>query len=532
VARFYPNRPRPDITAGERLVFDRLKDLDDSWFVLHHVTFVGQERRGHRPGEADFVLLNARVGLIILEVKDGIYEVAGRSWYAVRRGNRELLARTPFDQAVDNRYKLSQWIKATTGVRVPNGHCVVFTHGRPNGQLGPDAPPAITLTGQSLANSRLAIATVVEHWRRAPWEPSPADFEKVLEALVPDVSIAPTLDYMIDMAGADLERLTNHQIRLTHQQLDVVSATSTDRACLVLGAAGTGKTLLAMHRAQTVAKSGAHVALVCDQKHLRLELRGKLHIQADIGDPWDLLRGLFIAAGLTVAYPAEESWEAALRLAEATGPMLDCLIVDEAQSHDPVLLDALRELVRPDGATILFADPYQRDFTGTWRPPGPYHEYWLTENCRNTLPIARLVARLGGAMPPVAGAEGPTPRFVQAGEQGQKVAVEVIKDLATQIPPTRIVVLTRTGGHQALRVALGRAGLPLGTAKGNDGLLICSVDDFRGCEAAVLVYVADDQAEQDRTLDYIATSRACSHLSVVGRPEQWKDQLYLLEEST
>ena len=531
MARFYPNRISVEATRGERFVFERLHDLDDSWYVLHSVSFVAQERRGPRVGEIDFVLLNIRVGMLVLEVKDGTYEIEGRSWFALRNGNRERLSKSPFEQAVDNRYKLARWIKNNSGVQVPSGHCVVFTDGRPNGQLGPEGPAAITLTGQSLNAAREAIGTVVEHWRVAPWTPSVEDFESVLTALAPTASVAPTLDYVVDVAAADMERLTEHQIRLTNQQLDVVAATSSDSASLVLGAAGTGKTLLALQRAQLVSRSGAKVGLVCGPKHLRLEFRRKLQSQGALGDPRDLLASLHETAG-GVAPVGQEPWEDALHLVEKFGPQLDCLIIDEAQNYEPMLLEALRELVHPNGTTIFFADPYQRDSTGTWRPQGGLHEYWLTENCRNTLPIARLVARLSGALPPVADAPGLRPQFVTEEETTQALAVSVIKDLAVRLPPSKIVVLTRSDGHRTLRADLGRAGLPLQTQVGDEGVLVCSVEEFRGCEAPAIVYVANEPPASDRTSDYIATSRACSHLTVVGRAQEWQDQSHLFAEAT
>lgn len=531
MARFYPNQLRGKATRGERLVFERLHELDDSWIVLHSVGFVAQERRGARPGEIDFVLLHGEFGLLVLEVKDGSYEVAGRHWYALGRGGRVPLGRSPFEQATDNRYKLARWLKKASGVeRVPDGHCVVFTDARPTGVLGPEAPDAITLTGAALGNPRRAIGGVVEHWRRRPWSPSDDDFRKVLESLAPQASVVPTLDYDVDLAAAELERLTDRQIRLTREQLDVLSATSGRRDSLVLGPAGTGKTLLALHRARTLATQGARVGVVCDQRHLRLELRRKVQVPAAvIGGAEDLVRGVFEDAPAALA-EAAELWEATLALVEDSGPPLDHLIVDEAQSHHPDLLDALRELVRPTGSLVFFADPYQRDASGRWRPSGEFNEFWLTQNCRNTLPIARLVSRISGALAPVDGAAGRVPAFreVRDGEH-HDAAVAVVMELLETLTPSRVVVLTRSGAYAPLRAALRRNDVPLSTDRGNDGLLVCSVEEFRGCEAPAVVYVADGVTSGDRTLDYVAVSRPCAHLTVVGTTTEWQKLRYLLE---
>src|SRR4051794_10992184 len=129
MARIYPDRPRSAATKGERRTFESLRALDDAWYVLHSVGFVAREGRGNRPGEADFVLLHPRLGMIVLEVKDGRYRVAGRQWYESRASGWVPIARPPFDQATDNRYKLRAYVRDATGIAVPTGHCVVFTAG-------------------------------------------------------------------------------------------------------------------------------------------------------------------------------------------------------------------------------------------------------------------------------------------------------------------------------------------------------------------------------------------------------------------
>ena len=81
--------------------------------------------------------------------------------------------------------------------------------------------------------------------------------------------------------------------------------------------------------------------------------------------------------------------------AEKGDAIVDAVIVDEAQSYDKDLLEALLGLCPT--SCQMYADPYQRDSTGMWRPPGSPGTFWLTRNCRNALPIAKLVARLGGS---------------------------------------------------------------------------------------------------------------------------------------
>jgi hypothetical protein len=483
-----------------------------------------------RVGETDFVLLHARHGLLIMEVKDGHYRVENRNWLAERRGAPVALPVDPFDQAVKNRYALAGWLRANAGVRhVPAGHCVVFTDGRPSGNLGPHAPEIIILTASALERAGVLVERIMAHWEQGGWS-SHQDFEKALWALAPTARVTRTLRDDVEVAQDDLMRLTRRQIRLTNRQLEVLEGTSAKRRSLVLGAAGTGKTVLAQERARTLAENGMRVAVIGQQRHLRLEIRRRLRLPGvTSGDPEDVLVDLYGAEQLT-RYAGEPLWVAALGLAEECGRPLDCLIVDEAQSQDPYLLEAMAELVRPDGSLLFFADPYQRDTQGTWRPAGQFNEFWLTENCRNVLPIAKLVARISGAHSPVSGPRGPVPRFTDGSADPvaacSQATVHVLKELAG----SQTVVLTSTYGvHSAIRQALSAQGVRTIGGLHGDGVSVCTVDQFHGCEAPAVIFA--DDGEEDWTTSYIATSRASAYLHVVGRADRWEPFRFLMEDA-
>ncbi len=529
MARFYPSRLRPDATRGEGIVFDKLRSLNDSWFVLHNLRFVSPGRRGMRLGETDFVLLHARHGLLIMEVKDGHYRVENRQWLAERRGTPVALQIDPFDQAVKNRYALAGWLRANAEVRhVPAGHCVVFTDGRPSGNLGPHAPDMIVLTPAALERTGV-LERVMAHWEQGGWS-SHHDFEKALWALVPSARVARTLRDDVVQAQDDLARRTRRQFELTNQQLEVLDETSTTRRSVVLGAAGSGKTVLAQERARMLAENGMRVAVIGQQRHLRLEIRRRLRLPGvSSGDPEDVLVDLYGAEKLA-RYAGEPLWVAVLGLADECGKRLDCLIVDEAQSQDQDLLDAMAELVRSDGSLLYFADPYQRDTTGTWRPAGQFDAFWLTENCRNVLPIAKLVARISGAHTPVTGASGRIPRFTDGSRDPVAACAEATLDVLKELDGPQTVVLTATYSSQsAVRQSLSAHGVRTTGGLHGNGVSVCTVDEFHGCEAPAVVFA--DDGEEDWTTGYIATSRASAHLHVVGRPDRWEPFRFLMEDA-
>jgi len=414
---------------------------------------------------------------------------------------------------------------------VPAGHCVVFADGRPSGNLGPHAPDPIVLTGAALEQAPVLVERIMSHWDQRGWA-SPADFEKARAALAPNAAVTTRIDYDVDLAFDDLERLTRRQVRLTDRQLEVLEGTSTRRASLVLGAAGTGKTILAQERARRLAGKDLRVAVVSQQRNLRLEIRRGLRVPGvSSGDAEDVLRDLFGDERLQ-SYEDEGLLVKVMSLVEAYGSPLDCLIVDEAQSYDHDELDALRELVRPTGSVVFFADPYQRDSSGTWRPTadGSFNEFWLTENCRNVLPIAKLVARVSGAPTPVAGATGRRPRFSDGSADLASVCADATAEILHHLPPSRMVVLTSTqAGRRAVCRILASRGVSTRTGPIGDGVPVHTVSEFHGCEAPAVIYA--DDSDGDWTTSYIAVSRACAYLHVIGRPDRWDPLRFLMEDS-
>lgn len=73
---------------SEHRVATALRRLPDDWIIFHHVSW--QSRRSGRQGdgEADFVVLHPKRGLLVLEVKGGGIEIHDGRWSTIdRRGD-------------------------------------------------------------------------------------------------------------------------------------------------------------------------------------------------------------------------------------------------------------------------------------------------------------------------------------------------------------------------------------------------------------------------------------------------------------
>ena len=538
MARFYPKAQHASVPASEQRVFQGLKDLGDDWVVVHGLRFITPARGKSPPrnGEADFVLIHPKQGILVLEVKGGRYEVRDRTWFTFPGGRRTSMARSPFDQATQNRYDLAEYIVSQTRQRgLPYGHAVVFTDGAPRGQFGPEAPQSIIVDGTEIADIAHAVTRICEHW----FDPSTqgltdTQFEQVMSILAPSAAVVADQKYFVDVTIVDIRQLTERQVQFTKEQIAVIEATTPDTFVSVLGAAGTGKTIIAARSAGQFAREGRKVVFVADQRYLHGTLRNQpllRHPNVVLGTPQEVLEQL--ETGDRSARGECALWERFMHIADA-GVLIDTIIVDEAQSYDEDLLEAMRSLC--PHSCHLYADPYQRDSSGRWRPPGTPHTFWLTQNCRNSLPIAKLVARLGGCLTPTEGASGRQPFFIEA--DGDRDAfnarfASVVTDKLRTLASEDVAILACSQKVSELHTVLAANHVRVARRPGDAGVTLVPASEFRGCEAPVVLLVAGPNhacpAELATTSHYIATSRAVADLTVIGNAEDWDMYRFLME---
>ena len=80
MARFYPDKPAADTPKSERDVWVALERLPNSWRVFHSVAWQVPQAKRVFDGEADFVLIHSKHGMIVLEVKGGLLQAEDGTW--------------------------------------------------------------------------------------------------------------------------------------------------------------------------------------------------------------------------------------------------------------------------------------------------------------------------------------------------------------------------------------------------------------------------------------------------------------------
>jgi hypothetical protein len=522
MARYIGIREDVPSEDSERRVAVALRALPDGWTVLHHVCW--QSKRGGRQGdgEADFILLHPKRGLLVLEVKGGGIQIHDGRWSSInRRGERNEI-RNPYEQATDSKYALLGWLKEHGFAgRVRIGHAVAFPHMTALPIIGPAGPPAISLASPDLDDIVGSIDKCFDHWNLEA-KLTEGDVLKLVGLLAPTVSIAPNL------AGktADAEQ---ELLLFTAEQVMAFAGLRSKRGGLILGGAGTGKTVLAIARAQQLARDGFRTLLVCYNELLGADLARR------VTSPPLLSAGTFHSICLSEAAKARLSvpatkdarwWEKAapellIEACATTETTFDAIVVDEAQDFSPLWLDALRCLIARDSDAPFFefADPRQdiwdRDWATASRHPFVFE---LTRNMRNTRPIAGRVAAAIAALCTDSGVPGPQPIWQNSvgSPRESDIVMAVERLLDDGLTPANIVVLCEDS-NLANRLRERSIGAYSFGRWGSRGVPVESISRFKGLDAAAVVLALTDNKESSqRAQAYIGMSRARSLLVVIA----------------
>jgi Nuclease-related domain/UvrD-like helicase C-terminal domain len=519
MARMIPTAPSLLAATSEHHVFEALSRLPDDWTVFHSVGW--QSERHGRPGdgEADFLLLH-RNGLLVLEVKGGRIHIVEGQWMS----NANMI-RNPYEQALDSRKALQRYVLD----HVPEigtlhtGHAACFPDVRIGAsQLGPDAPPEITIDRDGLSDVETTMGKIAAHWElRSGLDVQ--SLKRIRNVLAPTVTVRPLAREVTEDIG---ERL----LQLTRMQIAILSAMRRQRRLTVYGGAGTGKTVLAVERARVLADDDFTVLLACFNqplgRHLAHQFEGDDRVRA--GSFASICRELAIAAGVPIPErPTQQWWDAELpgvapSYAEATGYDATAVVVDEGQDFAPAWWETLELLTRnpEEDPFYVFVDAAQQLYRKGWMPPFEEPRADLDINCRNTIEIAEHVGAVFGTPLPTLGTHGPKAEFIKV--KSVSAASEQLEGLLDRflnegkLKADQLVILSSSRPTvDALRGST-LAGYGL-VAPEEDGVVVETVQRFKGLEADVVILMLPEvDSEQDRVFAYVGMSRARVHLVVVG----------------
>lgn len=549
--RMFPGVRDPTTrSSAERRLYEAMaRELSDKWVVFHSVKWIGQDSQGRpRDGEADFVLAHPDLGVLTLEVKGGRISFDQRTGHFISTDAQDVShdIGDPFEQAMKSKKVLLEKLQGTPGWqrrRVVFGHAVAFPDAVMDGSwLHPNAPREIVISALDVVSLESRLREVLQFWRgpvSADQPPGPVGIE-VLERVLGQASRIRNPLLAIG-ARADEQSL----IELTAQQFRYLRFLKGVRRAAIAGCAGSGKTLLAVEKARSLADEGLRVLFVCYNRALAdyvgITLAHRQHF--DVYSFHQLCVHWANRASARVAHDAEASEEyftqslsdELLAAAGKLGGYYDALIVDEAQDFHANWWEALPWVLNDpaNGILYIFFDDNQRIYPDRLPVPIKAEPFPLDENCRNTQCIFDVVGQFyRGPQPPrVLGPQGHPAEIIpySSGADGNTQLRRLLHRLLNEdgFRHDELAILTGLGSRSSsiLGQRLGNVQITDRLPLQNGEVFGTTIRRFKGLERPVIILAEIDgrlPADDAEMLMYIGTSRARAYLIILlgeGAPE-------------
>lgn len=545
MATLIPEQPK-ECSYGERIVYEKLgRDLEREWIVLHSLGLHTHETKIW--GEADIVVLSTK-GIFALEVKGGRVSCKDGVWtFGDPAGLSYTKREDPWTQAKTTMFAVQKKLRDADPVfaQILFGFGVVMPM-ETFSASGAEIEPAVLLDKTHFRKHLgMYIGALQRHWTdsyqqkhgRQYRAPTIEEIRLARRILRPDVDSAFSLGSYLTGVESALVQLSTDQVRASRRM-------AANPRTLVRGRAGTGKTVIAIERARTLARKGSRVLYLCFNQLLAQHLSTALAsdpaaVRIDVWHVHALYRKVIAEAGLL------NRLDGVADSAVLFGEIFPRAFVDAAleiglDAWDALVIDEAQDLLTPDnidafdlmlgnpginqGRWHIFFDnlqniygvDVQQQVDKRLAEAQPAFDD-LFENCRNTQEVALQASIISGIDLALEGAPKGLPcdnvYYRDVRSFLAQLRETVARLLRRDVRPQDIAILsTRKRENSLLADVSEIAGVPLvdaAEAKAGD-MVFSTMHAFKGLERAVILAVDMEhmgQPEQSM-LHYAGLSRA------------------------
>lgn len=520
---------------GERLVFKALKDLPSEYTVFHSVRWNDiNDKNTVVWGESDFTVLHPTKGIIVIEVKSGGIECIDNTWAYIRTDSLQRYPmKNPLKQASRSKYRFIDIIKDlffdVSSSDEPQYCMVEAAVWFPSiskrdivGEMPIEYRPEIVLFENALESPQKFIDGIYDFYEGYKHTKLSVDsFQKIKSAFAPHYRVMPSLKS---------KRLEQEEVfvRLTKEQNSLLDYLEEQRTAAIQGAAGTGKTFLAIEKAKRLAQNGK-VLFLCFNQFLRLFLQDMKAEDPEKFSNIDFFNlPQLVCQKLRVPYVEEIDVLQFLENHDAYEWEYKHIIIDEGQDFNASEIEKLYDIaLLQEGAFYVFFDKNQfvqgRNFPG-WLKNSECRLI-LNINCRNTYSIADTSGKPIGVEPKVKNksVKGDMPKFYICEDKAaglKKLSMLIDQYRNNGYAYDQICILTvRTETVSFIKGIEKIGNHSIKTTRGNSNVLFTTARKFKGLEADVVIIIdaeADTFAdEESKRLFYVGASRAKHYLDIV-----------------
>lgn len=523
--------------SHEGEIYYALSKLPDDFTVVHSYKMLEVVNGSAvEQKEADFVIFNRKLGILVIEAKAGRIRCENGEWFyasgvSMRRHGGPYRQADNIKWKLFNRFEdvglssLRDRCKLTHAVWLPSlgAHELGFI------DYSPEASREITLCKTDLNDPTAQITRIMNMdvgGRSTNLSESEAD-EVLRKVLLPEFDIVPTNS--IDYRYSDFVFA-----RLLDSQARVLNFLQDQKTVVINGAAGTGKTLIAIERAKRAAHSG-RVLFLCFNALLKEDVARRCRDVSAI----DVYTIPGYACKVCNIREANYSALTDELMGHPEAFPYDHIVIDEGQDfglkaiEDALVLETLRHIVesRQGNTMYLFYD--KRQFVQGSTMPDFLMEadckLTLYVNCRNTELIARSsLSALNEANDPklktLSNLGGPPLLYANQDAKSQEEFVDKQIAALKSAGISDIVVITcKTLDSSKLSSCFMGGNGPEKWKK--QKVPVHTVRKFKGMEASAVILIDVDQTlweppsvsyePEPGTLFYTAASRAKHELRIV-----------------
>ncbi|QVK20844.1 NERD domain-containing protein [Mycoplasmatota bacterium] len=539
MARMIPPMPRSfKLESKEGVIYSALQNLSDDYYVFHSFGMVYFKDKRIVEGEADFIIFNKNKGVIVVEAKAGQVRYENGQWLY---GSGQLMKHDgPFNQAQLNKYKLMELI-ANRGNRFDISRKCLFMHAvcfpsisnaAISSRVFPsESPKDLIISKDDLNEIESAIVRIYNsssnRFEHNPLNKTETEY-MINNIFCPTFNLVPTVSHEHDIKEQKFNILLEEQKRL----LDFLEE---QKSAIISGQAGTGKTMIALEKANRHAANNEKVLFLCYNKKLQRYLEDN-YKNSNID--FYTIDKFAIKYTKTPFYSFEILCNKLLLACEAPNSFeYDHIIIDEGQDfgkdnlEDQQVIEYLSLIMEErDGSLYIFYDKLQL-VQGENIP-----EYiadadckiTLYKNCRNTYNIAKNSMSLLEKEPKLKdGAvtgELPECTIIEGVQNNFNEVSKMISNLLQSKIENIVILTAKTIESSSLNEYINNGYMKLN----NTEVEFTTIRKFKGLEsdAVIIVDIDKNTILENKLIYYVGASRAKFYLkSLINLNDDEIDEL-------
>lgn len=263
------------VASRESEMFEALeKGLSDEYTVFHSLKINNVKDNTLYESETDFVIFHRKKGLLCIEAKAGKVYSENETWYY--SDGRQMSGEGPFAQANSNKWKLYNYLmdnKAGYYISKCKLMHAVWFPSIDEAYLNRMSLPIncdkkLVLTAEALLSPEKYVSNImsIDLPNKKETNLTEAEAKQFIgKYLCRNFGIEPS-------NTLDVELKKQSFFRLLKEQINVLNFMAEQRTAVINGAAGTGKTVIAVRKAVREAEKGDKVLFLCYNKFLKEHL--------------------------------------------------------------------------------------------------------------------------------------------------------------------------------------------------------------------------------------------------------------------